>query len=157
MGHRDPRSDIIHDAFVANAEIPPTTLKALQHVGSRHIVTTLLEPGSDLTQGGSRRVNGERKCQKTISNKGTDSRVFRTLSAVVCACLPRGDRLVIISHLRGVIAQLVERLVRNEISLRGPISLSPGPTWTITNKMRGFMHFRRDPRGPNHPSIFFTG
>ena len=69
--------------------------------------------------------------------------------AIVCACVPRGDGLLMISLLRGVIAQLVERLVRNEIQLGGPISPSPGPTWTIANKIRRIMHSRRDPRGLN--------
>jgi len=68
------------------------------------------------------------------SQRVSFSRVRLACCFVVdCACVPRGDGLLMISLLRGVIAQLVERLVRNEIQLGGPISPSPGPTWTIAN------------------------
>ncbi len=57
----------------------------------------------------------------------------------------------------GVVAQLVERLVRKKIQAPGPILPSRGPTWPNPCKIRHLLHFGLDPLGPIYPSIFFTG
>ena len=67
-----------------------------------------------------------------------------------------GDPALCLSALVGVVAQLVERLIRKDIPPPGPIWPSCGLTWTNASIQEVFRDFEVDPLGLIIPPISFA-